>query len=262
MVALHVYLSVGWIIALVVVGVVILGIVIFILVKNHIEKTRQRLVRENSSAIRELKEINKRYKFIDYVSSSEYTHKLSSRQRFYGFDHSGYVNQIVRFDLDKYIELFKKFDEEDKLYKQYLDEVRSVKLGREEDMDKLKIPAQIYKAYESIEFKKLKKHKLYNRCEITVNYEYTSKGGRNCYFNSVTYKEAQLRHMVEKSIKSRDEHLERQFGKQTSSKKKINKQDNKPKSSSSRIKKPSEQSKAYDINLDDYELDENALVSE
>lgn len=262
MVALNVYLSVAWIIALVVVGVVILGIVIFILIKKHIEKTRQRLIRVNSSAIRELKEINKRYEFIDYVSSSEYTHKLSSRQRFYDFDHRGYVNQIVRLDLDNYIKLFKEFDEDDKLYKQYLDEVNSIKLGRKEDMDKLKIPAQIYKAYESIEFKKLKKHKLYSRCEITVNYKYTSKGGRNHYFNSVTYKEGQLRYMVEKSIKSRDEHLERQFRKQTSSKKKVNKQDNKPKPSSSRAKKPSELSKTYDINLDDYELDENALVSE
>ncbi len=149
--------------------------------KNSEKEKLNELIRNDSSYIKELNSINKKYKFEVVSKTFKLKQKFDNIRKFRNFSPDVFLAEFMISNSDSFKNLINRSKTQERMYSKYLEEYYSVKSNlTAENALKINIPYEYYKEYEQKYFNEhLQKAKIDIRFKIVWSIDNSKWEGKN-----------------------------------------------------------------------------------
>ena len=174
------------------------GIVIFLIIFFAIRnKKKNERVLSNSLYLKNIRELNNKYKFETLSRTSDCkTYYLNSKRSFDTFDYRRKRVEFVRSNMSYYQDLVRKIYFNESAYAEYKREISQVKLTKDESIAKEnKLSLASFNKRETKLGNKMIKYPQMSY-SLRIRWEYTSPAGRNHYYNYADCSISDIKGMV------------------------------------------------------------------
>jgi len=181
---------------IIIASLLLIGIVLTI-ISIIIKKKYINFVIKNSKALKDLDDLNKKYKFHQFNTHLVFEHKFDNKGHYYKVEPIAYLSKIVRDNYSYYFELVKNIYQNKELEEIYNDEIKKIRIYI--DIETCASNKMNYKQVHKYEAKLFNKKMLFtfSSISIEVKLSYSSPKGKANLSKKEKFNEINLKRIVD-----------------------------------------------------------------